>query len=76
MRKKLSLVAAGLLAGATISMAAAPAQAQPQSCSSNDPVLAFVCSTLDKPGPWIQHYYEEAGKAVYYVYCTLWDPTC
>ena len=63
MRKKLSPVAAALIA-ATISVAAAsPAQAQPP-CASNIPVVAYVCHVLD----------DEPGKVIWVVYCTLWPP--
>lgn len=77
MRKKLSLVAAGLLAGATLSISAgSPAHAG--TCTSWDPTVAYVCRVVGDADPigWANYYYEEAGKAVYYVYCTLWDPTC
>lgn len=80
MSKKLTLAVAGLLAGATLSVgAASPAQAQ--TCVSPDPVIAYVCRTLDNVpdvNAWIQHYYETAGRVVKTAYCTVWpgDPDC
>lgn len=79
MRRKASLLAVGLLAGATISVTGgSPAHAQP--CESPDPALAYVCHTLGNPPPvwdWVNHYYDTAGRVVKTVYCTLWDdPTC
>lgn len=82
MRKKLSVLAAGLLAGSALTLGVgSPAQAQPvQSCAAQDPVLDYVCDTVggvDVAG-WVQHYYETAGVAVKKVYCTVWstDPDC
>lgn len=77
MRRRAALLAAGLLAGATISVSGGtPAHAQ-STCTSTDPVLAWVCRTVGsapQPGPTITHYYDEAGKLVYRVYCTVWPP--
>jgi hypothetical protein len=72
MRKKLSLVAAGLLAGATIVTAAAPAHAQ--ECDARDPVLNHVCDTVENVGPWANYYYNLVGDVVVGVVCDLW--TC
>ncbi|MDQ3914356.1 MAG: hypothetical protein M3323_03355 [Actinomycetota bacterium] len=78
MRRKISIVAAGLLAGATLSISAgSPAHACHDATTGEDPVVNYVCGTshnLPDPGPWIQHYYDEAGRVVYRVYCTLWPP--
>ena len=64
MRRRAALVVAGLLAGATISMAGAgPAHAQV--CYGSDPVFAYVCDLLN----------EEPGEILYVVYCTL-SPYC
>lgn len=78
MRRKLSLVTAGLLAGATISMGtAAPASAQPvHGCTSTDPVLAYVCRTIDNVGPWAYYYYYKAGETVKDAYCLVWPDLC
>lgn len=78
MRKKLSLVTVGLLAGAALSMgAAAPASAQPiERCAAQDPVLDYVCDTIGNVGPWVTHYYYTAGEVVKDVYCTVWPDLC
>ncbi len=76
MRKKLSLVAAGLLAGATLSVGvASPASAQ--ECTSDDPVLAYVCRTIGDADPigWVNHYYWVATGAVHWAYCQV-SPHC
>ncbi len=76
MRRKLSLLAAGLLAGATISMSAgSPAYAQDE-CSSPDPVIAYVCSVIGDADPigWVNYYYWKVGEVVEKVHCTLWPP--
>ena len=80
MRKRASLVAAGLLAGATMSMTmASPAGAQPDpGCVATDPVLAYVCRIIGsapEPGPTIEHYYYLATGAVHYAYCQV-SPYC
>ncbi len=75
MRRKASLLAAGILAGATLSTTAAlPAHAQ--ECDAKDPVLDHVCDTVENVGPWVGYYYNEVGETVYRLYCLLWDPTC
>ena len=75
MRKKLTLVAVSLLAGTALSLAPfSSASAQPAECDAADPVLDHVCDTIENVGPWLTYYYEEAGEAVYSVYCTLWPP--
>ncbi len=78
MRKKLTLVAAGLLAGATMSMTvASPAQAQ--TCQSDgDPIFGYVCTIINnapEPGPTIQHYYYVATGTVHWAYCQV-SPHC
>lgn len=74
MRKKLSIVATGLIAAATISATAAPAHAQ--GCTSWDPTVAYVCRTLGDADPvgWANHYYNLVGDIVVGVVCDLW--TC
>lgn len=78
MRKRAALLAAGLLAGATMSVTgAAPAQAQ--TCqSTGDPVFAYVClivNNVPEPGPTIDHYYYVVFSVTDKVYCTL-SPSC
>lgn len=78
MRKKLSLVTAGLLAGATMSVtAASPAQAQ--TCeSTGDPVLAYVCSIVNNAPDakeLLSHYGDLVFDTVHYAYCTV-SPNC
>ncbi|HYP23961.1 MAG TPA: hypothetical protein VEV43_10330 [Actinomycetota bacterium] len=79
MRKKMSLVAVGLLAGATMSMTASPAHAQPDpNCAATDPVLAYVCRIINsapEPGPTINHYYYQVTGAVHTAYCQV-SPYC
>lgn len=63
MRRKIALLTAGTIAGATLSMGtAAPAQAQ--ICTSTDPVLAYAC-----------HLYQHVGETATAVYCKL-NPPC
>ena len=77
MLKRRSLVAAGLLAGATMLVTASPAQAQ--NCqSAGDPVLGYVCTIVNnapEPGPTIDHYYYTAFNTIHVVYCTV-SPSC
>lgn len=78
MRKKATLAAAGLLAGATMSVTgASPAHAQ--TCeSSGDPVLAYVCTVVNNappPGPTIDHYVYVATSTVHWAYCQV-SPHC
>lgn len=80
MRKRAAVLAAGLLAGATISLTgASPAQAQPDpGCAATDPVLAYVCSIINnapEPGPTINHYYYVIFGITDKVYCTV-SPSC
>ncbi len=78
MRKRLSLVAAGLLAGATMSMtAASPAHAQ-VCYSDGDPILGYVCMILNnapEPGPTVDHYVYVATSTVHWAYCQA-SPHC
>lgn len=77
MRKKLSLVTVGLLAGAAMSIGpVSPASAQPERCASTDPVLDHVCDTIGNVRPWAEHYYYVLGEAVKDVYCTVWPDLC
>jgi hypothetical protein len=77
MRRKLPLLAAGLIAGATISISAgSPAYA----CTNTDPpdpVLTYVCETtgnLPDVQQLVDHYYNQVGQIVVRVICDLW--TC
>ena len=75
MRKKLSLLVVGLLAGATLSMtAASPAQAQV--CQGEGPPFEYVCMVVNEADPvgWVTYYYWKAGEVVDKVTCTLWPP--
>jgi hypothetical protein len=67
MRKRLSVVVAGLLAASAL-VIGSPAQAQPEVCDSTEPVLAYVCDT-------VEHYYWEAYLTAQEVYCKL-NPPC
>lgn len=74
MRKRLSVVVAGLLAASALSIGS-PAQAQPHTCASTDPVLDYVCDTVGGVDPaWVDYYYWKLGEAAYGVYCKLWPP--
>lgn len=79
MRKRAALVLAGLLTGATMSLAgAAPAQAQPTNCTATDPVLAYVCRIVNgapNPNDLVNHYYYVVFGITDTVYCTL-SPSC
>ncbi|HEV2756392.1 MAG TPA: hypothetical protein VG318_11530 [Actinomycetota bacterium] len=75
MRRKVSLVAAGLLAGATLSTTvASPAHAQ-DGCTAHDPTLAYVCTVLNEADPvgWANYYYTLVGRVVTGVVCDLWE---
>ena len=75
MRKRLSVVATGLLAATALSIGS-PAHAQPYACTSPDPVLAYICDTIGGIDPaWVRYYYNEVGEAAYGVYCKL-NPPC
>ena len=75
MRRKISVVAVGLLAGTAMSLApVSSSSAQPAECDAVDPVLDYVCTTVENVGPWVDYYYDKAGAAVYSVYCKLWPP--
>jgi cytochrome c5 len=78
MRKRLSLVVAGLLVGGIASIgAAAPAYACDE-VMGGDPVYDYVCGTIHaapEPGPTIAHYYDLAWSLADYVYCTA-SPNC
>lgn len=77
MRKKLSLVTVGLLAGAAMSVApVSTASAQVERCAAQDPVLDYVCDTLGNVGPWANYYYYKAGEVAKTVYCTVWPDLC
>ena len=74
MRRKLSLLVVGLLAGATISTTAAPAHAQ-DGCTAHDPTLAYVCRVVGEADPigWAGYYYTLVGRVVTGVVCDLWE---
>ena len=79
MRNGLSLLAAGLLVAAAVTVGtASPAYACDElTADGEDPVYRFLCNAVHaapEPGPTIQHYYQEAGETAYGVYCKLWPP--
>ncbi len=75
MRRKLSLVAAGLVAAATLTATASPAHAE-TTCTSWDPTVAYVCRVVGDADPvgWANYYYNLVGDVVVGVVCDLW--TC
>ena len=75
MRKKLSVVAAGMLAAATLSIGS-PARADFHGCVSTDPVLAYVCQTIGGIDPaWVNHYYNVVIDTAHWAYCSV-SPRC
>jgi hypothetical protein len=81
MRRKLALLAATALVGATIAVgAASPALADhcDEIFNTDDPVIIFTCRVVDsapEPGPTVDHYYYLVTGVVHQVYCVA-SPYC
>ena len=78
MRKRLSLLAVGLLATGVVTAGASPAYACDEITTGEDPVYNFVCATIHavpEPGPTIDHYSNVVFSTVHAVYCRV-SPSC
>ncbi|HEV2756394.1 MAG TPA: hypothetical protein VG318_11540 [Actinomycetota bacterium] len=65
MRRKSPRIAAAVITGATISLAAGSTAAAQPPCASTIPAVSYVCHVVGDP-----------GEIVRLVYCTLWPPRC
>lgn len=73
MRKSVSTGLAGMLAASAL-VIASPAQAQPEVCDSPDPVVAYLCQTVESVPGWVRYYYDEVRETAEEIYCKVKPP--